>query len=179
MSPSEILDSLNFTDSDFKRKEHSLEYKSNLGTINFVELKGATDIEFDNDFYRSHREIWNENKSEIFVAIKRSEILICDSKTKPDSLDPIRTAKIKSFGYGANTPEAKHYLELLKKESIDSGYFWEKIYNFIRNRIRERKRLPIDDDLLENLKVKRENIVELLKSFANNSISESLYLPHA
>lgn len=167
MSTLNILKELNFTYSDFKRKEHSLEYKSNLGTINFVELKGATDIEFDNDFYRSHREIWNENKSEIFVAIKKSEILICDSKTKPDSLDPIRTAKIKSFGYGDSTPEAKRYLELLKKESIDGGYFWENIYNFIRNRIRERKRLPIDDDLLENLKVKRKNIVELLKSFAN------------
>jgi hypothetical protein len=167
MSTLNIFKELNFTYSDFKRKEHSLEYKSNLGTINFVELKGVTDIEFDNNFYSSHREIWNENKSEIFVAIKKSEILICDSKTKPDSLDPIRTAKIKSFGYGDNTAEAKHYLELLKKESIDSGYFWEKFYNFIRNRIRERKRQPIDDDLLENLKEKREKIVELLKSFAN------------
>ena len=159
MTLSEVLGNLNFALSDFKPKDHSLEYQSNLGTINFVELIGRTDAEIEENFFISHSEIWNENKSEIFVAIKGTEIFICDSKTKPYFLDSIKTAKIRSFGYGDNTPEARRYLELLRKENIDSGYFWEEIYKFIR----ERKRQPIDEDLLENLREKKEKISRYIR----------------
>lgn len=159
MTLSEVLGNLNFALSDFKPKDHSLEYQSNLGTINFVELIGRTNAEIEENFFISHSEIWNENKSEIFVAIKGTEIFICDSKTKPYFLDSIKTAKIRSFGYGDNTPEARRYLELLRKENIDSGYFWEEIYKFIR----ERKRQPIDEDLLENLREKKEKISRYIR----------------
>lgn len=159
MTIPKVLGNLNFTLSDFKQKDHSLEYQSNLGTINFVELIGRTDAEIKDNFFISHSELWNENRSEIFVAIKGTEIFICDSKTKPYFLDPIETAKIRSFGYGDNTPEAEHYLELLRKENIDSGYFWEEIYKFIR----ERKRQPIDEDLLENLREKKEKISRYIR----------------
>ncbi|PKP54527.1 MAG: hypothetical protein CVT90_00820, partial [Candidatus Altiarchaeales archaeon HGW-Altiarchaeales-3] len=180
MGLSNILIELNFEESDFEQKENNiLEYESNLGTINFFELTGATDVEITKNFYNAHSDIWNENKSEIFVAIKEDEIFICDSKTKPESSDqnPIRTAKIKSFKYGSgdNTPEAEYYLRLLQKESITSGYFWEKFYGLIRKRIREKKRKPIDIDLLKNLTDKKEKILKYLKRFdSKDEIAQKL-----
>jgi len=165
MALSRILKELKFKEEDFKPKEHSWEYESKLGTLNFVELAGDTEEEINENFYKSHREIWNEDISELFVAIINDEdVLICDSKTKPDDVDPINTAKIRSFS-GVNTPQAKRYLELLKKDSIDKGYFWEKFYCEIKKRERNKKRKPIDIDLLKNLKDKKSKIKNYLKDF--------------
>ncbi len=166
MALSKILEALKFTKDDFEG-EHIFKYNSNLGIVNFVELKG-TDEDIGKNFYNSHREIWNENISEVFITtINDEEVLICDSKTKPDKLCPIETAKIDSFKYGENTDKENYYLELLKKESIDSGYFWEKIYGFIRQRIKDKKRKPIDVDLLKNLTDTKEKILNYLKRFDN------------
>ena len=165
MALSRILEGLEFKEDDFKQKEHSREYESKLGTINFVELAG-TDEEISENFYDSHREVWNEDASEVFVTIINDEdVLICDSKAVPNRFksEDIKTAKIDSFEYGKNTEKEEYYLDLLKKESIDSGYFWEAFHNYIKKKIKKGKRRPIDIDLLENLRYKKSRIKNYLR----------------
>ncbi len=159
----DVLKKLNFQQSDFSLpKANVFEYVSDLGSLSFIKME--SNEELDQQFYDAHRDIWNENKSEIFVAIiDESNIIICDSKTRPKRDDPIKEVKIKSFGYGENTEEAQNYRELLKKENIDNGVFWEDISRFIRERKRRKERSPIDEDLLGNLikiKEKLQKIIE-------------------
>ncbi len=166
MALSKILGKLGFTEDDFEG-EGIREYRSNLGTINFVVLECAAE-EIDTNFYDSHREIWNENISKVFVAIiNDEEVLICDSKTVPNKFksEDIKTAKIDSFKYGKNSEKEEYYLELLKKESIDRGYFWEEFHKSLKKKIKKGKHKPIDVDLLDNLKKKKSKIKDYLKDF--------------
>ena len=157
-----VLKELNFQPSDFVRKNNILEYISNLGTLSFIKME--RDAKLDEQFYDIHRDIWNENKSEIFIAIiDENEIIICDSKTRPEQENPIDNVKLTSFDYGENTVEAQKYIEVLKKENIDNGSFWEEMSKFIRERKKEQKRSPIDDDLLKNLIELRKTLQEIFK----------------
>ena len=159
-----VLKELNFQKSDFSSlpKTNVFEYVSDLGSLSFIKME--SNRELDQQFYEVHRDIWNENKSEIFITIiDESKIIICDSKTRPDPENPMEKVKIKSFDYGENTREAQRYKELLKKENIDNGVFWENVSRFIRKRKRRKERSPIDEDLLGNLikiKEKLQKIIE-------------------
>ncbi len=152
----DVLKELNFQPSDFLPKNNILEYVSNLGSLYFVKME--SNVKLDEQFYDVHRDIWNENKSEIFITIiDENEIIICDSKTRPEQDNPIDKVKLTSFDYAENTAEAQKYIEVLKKENIDNGSFWEEISKFIQ----ERKRSPIDDDLLKNLINVRKTLQEI------------------
>jgi hypothetical protein len=116
----------------------------------------------------------NFQQSDIFITIiDESKIIICDSKTRPERDNPIEKVKIKSFDYGENTVEARKYRELLKKENIDTGVFWEEISRFIIERKKRKKRSPIDEDLLDNLTKRREKLQEIIKKDTKN-ISQKL-----
>lgn len=159
----DVLKELNFQHSDFSLPETNVfEYPSDLGPLSFIKMEGGGGL--DQQFYKVHRDIWNENKSEIFITIiDESKIIICDSKTRPDPENPLEKVKIKSFDYGENTAEAQKYKEILKKENIDNGVFWENVSRFIRERKRRKERSPIDEDLLANLikiKEKLQKIIE-------------------
>jgi hypothetical protein len=169
----DVLKKLNFQQSDFSLpKANVFEYVSDLGSLSFIKME--SNEELDQQFYDAHRDIWNENKSEIFVAIiDESNIIICDSKTRPKRDDPIKEVKIKSFGYGENTEEAQNYRELLKKENIDNGVFWEDISKFIREREKRKIRSPIDENLLDNLIKTREKLQKIIKNDTKN-ISQKL-----
>jgi hypothetical protein len=158
-----VLKELNFQPSDFSSPKNNIfEYDSNLGHLYFIKME--SDAKLKQQFYEIHRDIWNENKSEIFIAIiDENEIIICDSKTRPEQENPIDNVKLKSFDYGENTIEAQKYIEILKKENIDNGSFWEEISKFIRERKKEKKRSPIDDDLLKNLIELRKTLLEIFK----------------
>ena len=157
----DVLKELNFQPSDFSLPKNNIfEYVSNLGSLSFVKME--SDAKLYEQFYDVHRDIWNENKSEIFVAIiDENEIIICDSKIRPERENPIDNVKLTSFDYGENTVEAKKYLENLKKENIDNGSFWEVMSKIIRER--KKKRSPIDDDLLKNLIERREKLQKIFK----------------
>lgn len=169
----DVLKELNFQQSDFSQPTTNVfEYVYDLGSLSFIKME--SDGELDQQFYEVHRDIWNENKSEIFVAIiDESNIIICDSKTRPKRDDPIKEVKIKSFGYGENTEEAQNYRELLKKENIDNGVFWEDISKFIREREKRKIRSPIDKNLLDTLIKTREKLQKIIKNDTKN-ISQKL-----
>lgn len=164
----DVLKELNFQQSDFlPHMDNVFEYVSDLGSLSFIKIESNGEV--DQRFYKVHRDIWNENKSEIFITIiGESKIIICDSKTRPYPENPIEKVKIKSFDYGENTVEAQKYKELLKKENIDNGVFWENVSKFIKERKRRKERSPIDKDLLDNL----INIKEKLQGIIENDIKD-------
>ena len=166
-----VLKELDFQQSDFcLSKNNIFKYDSNLGILYFIKMK--YDEKLDQLFYDVHRDIWNENKSETFITIiDENRIIICDSKIRPDPVNPIENVKIKSFEYGENTDEAQEFKGLLKKENIDNGFFWEEISRFIKER--NKKRSPIDDDLLNNLLKRRNNLIKILKD-DENDVSQKL-----
>jgi len=169
----DVLKELNFQQSDFPLPVTNVfEYVYDLGSLSFIKME--SNRELDQQFYEVHRDIWNENKSEIFITIiDESNIIICDSKTRPERDNPIERVKIKSFDYGENTVEARKYRELLKKENIDTGVFWEEISKFIIERKKRKIRSPIDEDLLDNLIKTREKLQKIIKKDTKN-ISQKL-----
>ena len=119
----------------------------------------------ESNFFDLHLEIWSENSTEFFISVfEEKDVHFCDSKTKPNLQNPIQSATIDSFQYGTNTPKAKQYLELLKKDNIDTGVLLEEIRGFIEKR---KHRITIDQDLLENLEMKKKTLCDLLKDFHN------------
>jgi len=151
----QLLREWNFTRNDIKEiKENKFRYNYDLGTIDFIFLNKNED-----KFFEVHNEIWCENKTEFFLTIfENEEIHICDSKTKPNRENPIENATIKSFFYGENTEEAKKYFNLFKKENIDTAECIKEIQNLLK----DRKRVTVDEDLMENLELCKNKIIELL-----------------
>lgn len=151
-----ILGDLSFQEFDFSKKNR-FRYESHFGPIDFVKMNGS--IKFDDVFFDIHRDIWNENKIEIFVLILDDKhIHVCDAKTFPIENKPLENVTINSFDYGTNSKVAKKYMELLKKENIDNGFFWEDVSKYIKEREVDKKRSPVDLTLLENLTILREKI---------------------
>jgi type I restriction-modification system DNA methylase subunit len=106
-----------------------------------------------------HADTWCENRTEFFIALIGEDAFhVCDSKTKPDSSRPIENASIDSFTYGDNSPKAQRYMDLFKKENIDTGQCLKEMRDILKTRTRR----TVDKDLLENLKVRRDKIIQLL-----------------
>lgn len=137
-------------------------YESKLGTIYF---KYLSELSLDKELPNLHKNIWNANQTEGFVVVSDNTTLLCASKYKPDQKAP-RLCQIDSFDYGINTLG----FELVKlrpilKENIDFGFFWE----YIRERVKDRKRKSVDYDLLLNL-------VHLKRDLSSRLSSEKKYI---
>lgn len=133
-----------------------------ISTIYFKYLPEAT---LKDDLFTLHQQIWNENRTEGFVVVSDNQTMLCASKYKPAPDNPF-ACKLADFGYGVNTsgfePEK---LSPLLKENIDFGSFWE----FVRKRIKERKKRSVDYDLLLNL-------VHLKKDLSSKLSPENKYI---
>lgn len=115
-------------------------------------------------FFEIHTDTWCENRTEFFVAIFGNGVFhICDSKTKPSRTNSIENASIISFKYGDNSPTAQRYMDLFKKENIDTGECLKEIKRLLK----KRSRIPVDKDLLENLGERRSAIIKLLEGRNN------------
>jgi len=155
MDEQRLLKDLNLEKDVRKIKANRYKYEYDLGSIDFVFLNKIS----KKDFFETHNEIWCENEAEFFlVNFRNEEIHICDAKTKPNIKEPIKNASIDSFRYGESSPKAQKYMELFKKENIDTGECFREILKFLR----KRERKTVDKDLLENLEERRNKIVNLL-----------------
>ena len=129
----------------------------NISTVYFKYLPAST---LEDNLFNLHQNIWNENKTEVFVVISDNKTLLCASKYKPAPDNPF-ACKLEDFGYGINTlgfePEK---LKPLLKENIDFGFFWE----FIREKLKERKKRSVDYDLLLNLVYLKRDLSSRLSS---------------
>jgi type I restriction-modification system DNA methylase subunit len=136
-------------------EDNRFRYTYELGSIDFVSLYDAN----PNKFFEMHADTWCENKTEFFIALIGEDAFhICDSKTKPDSGRPIENASIDSFTYGDNSPKAQRYMDLFKKENIDTGQCLKEMRDLLKTRTHK----TVDRDLLENLEVRRNKIIQLL-----------------
>lgn len=137
-------------------------YESKIGTIYF---KYLSELSLDEELPNLHKNIWNENQTEGFVVVSDNTTLLCASKYKPDQKAP-RLCQIDSFDYGINTLGFEPgKLSPILKENIDFGFFWE----YIRERIKDRKRNSVDYDLLLNL-------VHLKRDLSSRLSSEKKYI---
>ena len=103
--------------------------------------------DFNDALFEAHSLIWNDNNTEVFIAISDYETHLCSAKYKPDKSRP-SSCKLASFDYGVSSPQIDiENISQLKKESIDYGFFWD----FVRKKLNENKRNSVDDDLLLNL----------------------------
>ena len=134
-------------------------YESKMGTIYF---KYLSELSLDEELLTLHKNIWNENQTEGFIVVSDNTTLLCASKYKPDQKAP-RSCQIDSFYYGINTLGFEP--DKLSKENIDFGFFWE----YIREKIKDRKRKSVDYDLLLNL-------VHLKRDLSSRLSSEKKYI---
>lgn len=111
--------------------------------VEFVYLSKLDNAEL----YSQQLRVWNQNRINVYVIVSDDKTLLMDGKIKPN-LSSQFLPQIMSFDYGVNTAGFRgDELEILKKQNIDTGYFWK----FIADRIRFKKRLEVDKDLLLNL----------------------------
>jgi Type I restriction-modification system methyltransferase subunit len=135
--------------------DNRFRYKYILGIIDFVSLPDSS------GFFQTHIDTWCEDKTAFFVTtVGDGKIHVCDSKTKPSQYNSLRNATICSFDYGENSIESQRYKDWFKKNNIDSGLCLIEIERLIENQ--KRLHTPVDKDLLENLKERKERIITLL-----------------
>ena len=137
-----------------KIRENRFRYTYDLGAVDFVFLKDK------NSFFEMHNEIWCENKIEFFLAIfENGEICICDSKTRPDKEYPME-AVIDSFTYRENTPKARKYYHLFKRENIETGECITEVQTLFT---KKKPRVTVDEDLMKTMGLCRNKIAALVK----------------
>jgi type I restriction-modification system DNA methylase subunit len=151
----QFLKDSNLADAVKRIEDNRFRYTYVLGSIDFISLRDAS----PSRFFEMHTDTWCENRTEFFIALIGENVFhLCDSKTKPDSRRPIENASIDSFTYGDNSPKAQRYMDLFKKENIDTGQCLKEMRDLLKTRTRK----TVDKDLLENLKVRRNRIIQLL-----------------
>ena len=149
-------------DADFQKqrviggKNSLCEYSvADIFTIYFLYLP---DKGFDESLFTIHQHIWNENRTEVFIVISDYKTHLCSSKYKPEKSLP-NACRLDSFDYGINSPQFDSAtIEQISKENIDYGSFW----NFVMQKLKEKKRKAVDDDLLLNLIILKDDLKELV-----------------
>ena len=82
------------------------------------------DNKFKTKVFEEHRRIWNSNYANAFVLVSDSETIVINPKVKPDVSKPLR-GKIDSFNAGIRTEIDPQTLELLSRQQINAGYFFD------------------------------------------------------
>ena len=137
-----------------KIRENRFRYTYDLGAVDFVFLKD------ENGFFKMHNKIWCENKIEFFLAIfENGEICICDAKTKPDKEHPMG-AVIDFFTYKEDTPKARKYYHLFKRENIETGKCITEVQTLLT---KKKPRVTVDEDLMKTMELCRNKIAALVK----------------
>lgn len=109
----------------------------------------------EEDIYFNHIDFWNRNRDNVFIAVGCDKTWIINAKEKPQKEKLLNSKKIciKSFDYGVNSIGFEETtIEEIKKEYIDSNYF----FDFISKNIKSKK--EVDKDLLLNLLALKEDL---------------------
>ncbi|MCG8318365.1 MAG: SAM-dependent methyltransferase [Cytophagales bacterium] len=108
------------------------------------------------DIFKQHQLLWNRNSDPVFIAVSGSQSHLINVKEKPDKDRPLKNSIcIKSFNYGVNSEGFENAdIELISKNSVESAYF----FDFVSKN--QRKRQPVDKDLLLNLLALKNDLIE-------------------
>lgn len=122
-------------------------FRYSVGDLISIYFTYVSEKNFHDCLLQTHQIIWNDNKTEVFIAISDYQTYLCASKYKPEKQAP-KKCILDSFDYGVNSPDfPPDKVQKLLKEHIDYGFFWE----FLRQKLKENRRKAVDDDLLLNL----------------------------
>lgn len=151
------------SDTDFSSEDHlSAELggqallRYSLGEVMNLYFIYLSEDDFPDSLLKTHQIVWNDNKTEVFIIISDHKTYLCASKYKPDTKTP-KKCVLESFDYGVNSPEfSPDAVRQLLKENIDYGFFWE----FVRGKLKEKRRRGVDDDLLLNLVLLKHDLKE-------------------
>jgi len=122
-------------------------------------------VDSEIEIFNYHRQLWNKNSDNIFLAVGSQKTYLINTKEKPDPNFILKNSIcLATFNYGINS---KGYngidIETISKDNITSAGF----YKFIQNR--QRKRQEVDKDLLLNL-------IALRNDLANNENEHIIHL---
>lgn len=127
-----------------------------LGEVMNLYFIYLSEDDFPDSLLKTHQIVWNDNKTEVFIIISDRKTYLCASKYKPDAKTP-KKCVLESFDYGVNSsgfsPDA---VRQLLRENIDYGFFWE----FVRGKLKEKRKRGVDDDLLLNLVLLKHDLKE-------------------
>jgi hypothetical protein len=66
---------------------------SNITTVYFIYLPPP---DLNNNIFKTHQIIWNDNNTEVFIVISDQKTFVCSSKYKPNQKDPF-ACSLESF----------------------------------------------------------------------------------
>ena len=156
----------NLVSKTFNKKENSFVYNPLSGENTYDKNKFKLIFFFykdKNELFEQHKNLWNENKISVFIAINERKSYIIDAKQKPNKKKPAHP-NIKSFNYGINSePFPKEAIKELLKENIDNSYFW----NFVIEEKKKIKDNEVDKDLLNNLVLLKKELLRITSDAEN------------
>ncbi len=146
---------MGFSSDDLKEKLGNV-FTYKLGSGEFISFVYT---ENDNDIFITHKNYWNNNNVNIFIAVSNEKTFIINSKQKPNKENPIaKQIAIKVFDYGVNTEGFKNLdVKEITKDYIDSTYFFDFIIKLTANK----KTQEVDKHLLLNLIALRNDLVKI------------------
>jgi hypothetical protein len=176
-----FLDNLGFSEKDITKnlKDETFVYLKSLNHPGITDTAEENDnIGYENDIcvkyiyiplknlneilFNKHSELWNENKEQVFVAASEDDTYLINVRIKPNPDNPLKNNIVESFSYGINSEgfshdELKRLKEILGKESIDSAYF----FDFVFEKTKQQKAQEVDKDLLLNLIQLRNDLLKI------------------
>lgn len=107
------------------------------------------------NLYKIQEIVWNKNEVTSFILVTDNQTIIVNGKVKPNKDKP-NYAKISSFKYGLQE-QVDDYPEILRKEKLDGGYFFE----FVIEKRKKNREQEVDKDLLLNLIALRQDMLQV------------------
>jgi len=149
------LQNLGFSSDDLKENQGDV-FTYKLGSGKFISYVYT---ESNNEIFVTHKNYWNNNSVNLFIAVGLDKTHIIDAKQKPSKENPIsRQIAIKTFDYGVNTEGFENLnVNEITKEYIDSTYFFDFIIKLTANK----KKQEVDKHLLLNLIALRNDLLKI------------------
>ena len=151
-----FIKGLGFSENKFKEEPRPVfEYEISIGNAQSEKVRYVYTPSHE-DIFEEHKQAWNKNSVNSFVAVGDDETNVIDAKAKPKKEKPL-AAKIKTFDYGINSAGfEKDKLKEITKDAIDATYFFDFV---IKNR--KKKSQEVDKDLLLNLIALRNDLLKI------------------
>lgn len=153
------LTTLGYSDADIKQY---LNPESNVFTYPISTLHNTLYVPYvfiqnEKDIYTNHINFWNQNRDNAFIAVGPNQSWIINAKSKPQESNFLNKSSIciKTFDYGTNSIGFEDIsISEIRKEYIDSTYFFDFIFKSIRTKN------EVDKDLLLNLLTLKEDLYD-------------------
>lgn len=105
--------------------------------------------------YKNHCRLWNENRTNVLVAVTEDETFLINPKIKPNEHKPLIGKIDTPFKSGALTDIDSTTYDYLSRQKVNAGYFFE----FVWEKTKRNREEEVDKDLLLNLIALRQDLI--------------------